>query len=109
MSFFSGWDDSPRGPAVHHREGLPLAGEVKVDGVWVHYGRDGDYLHVQSLHGRHLGQSLAPGAPISALVEKIREGESVQEAGLRLAKRASRYAVRRPDYLKPLKLPPSGI
>jgi hypothetical protein len=41
-----------------------------------------------------LDRTLAPGAPISALVEKIKEGEELAEAVHRLANRASRYAVR---------------
>jgi glycerophosphoryl diester phosphodiesterase len=94
MSFFKGWDDSPRAPAVHHKVGLPLAGEILANNVRVGYARDGDYLHVQSFDDLNLEKSLAPGAPITALVERIRDDEEVRDTAERLAKRASRYAIK---------------
>jgi glycerophosphoryl diester phosphodiesterase len=110
MSFFKGWDDSPRAPAVHHQVGLPLAGEIMANNVRVGYARDGDYLHVQSFDDLNLEKSLAPGAPITALVERIREGEEVRDAAERLAKRASRYAIKpRPWLTGKINYPPTGI
>jgi hypothetical protein len=82
MSFFKGWDDSPRAPAVHHKTGLPLAGEMMANDVRVGYARDDDYLHVQSFNDLNLEKSLAPGAPTTALVERIRDGEEVRDAAL---------------------------
>ena len=62
--------------------------------LWV--GRDGEHLHVIAFDGRGLDdRNLAPGAPLSALVEKIRPEEDVRVAVERLANRASRYAVKR--------------
>jgi hypothetical protein len=110
MSFFKGWDDAPRGPAVHHKEDLTLASETRANGVVVWYGRDGDYLHIIAFNGTGLGTTLAPGAPVSALVEKIRDGETMHDAAERLAKRASRYAVKRnPNIYRPLNIPSRGI
>jgi hypothetical protein len=111
MSFFKGWSNSPRVPAVHHRDDLQLmpGGERKVNGVWVHVGRDGDYLHVISFNGQGLHITLAPGAPVSALVEKIRNGD-VNAALDRLAQRASRYAIKpRPWLTGKIKYPPTGL
>jgi len=45
---------------------------------------DGDPLHVVSFNDLPLEKSLAPGAPISALVEPIREGEGMRDAAQRL-------------------------
>ena len=110
MSFFKGWDDSPRAPAVHHKVGLPLAGEIMANNVRVGYGRHGDYLHVQSFDDLNLEKSLAPGAPITALVERIRDGEEARDAAERLAKRASRYAIKpRPWLTGKIKYPPTGL
>jgi hypothetical protein len=92
---FDSWKNAPRTPAVHHNAGLPLLGELRANnGVLVSYGRDGEYLHVLWFNGRPLDRTLAPGAPTSALVEKIKEGEELADAVHRLANRASRYAVR---------------
>src|SRR5262249_32540413 len=81
MSFFKGWDDSPRVPAVHHKAGLPVADKMMANDVRVGYGRDGDYLHVQSFNDLNLEKSLAPGAPITAL----RSGKARRCATLRSA------------------------
>lgn len=86
---FGSWKNAPRALAVHHTADLPLAGELRINGVRVGYGRDGDCLHVVSFNDRPLDRTLAPGAPTSSLVEKIKEGEELA-AVQRLANRASR-------------------
>jgi hypothetical protein len=107
---FKSFEGHERGPVVHHKDGLPLmvGGERRVDGVVVHIGRDGDYLHVQAFDGRHLGLSLQPGAPLSALVEKIRNDDA-DAAADRLAQRAVRYAQKKRYWDGPIKYPESGI
>jgi hypothetical protein len=78
--------------------------------VRVGYGRDDDYLHVQSFNDLNLEKSLAPGAPITALVERIRDGEEVRDAAERLANRASRYAIKpRPWLTGKINYPPTGL
>jgi hypothetical protein len=71
---------------------------------------DGDCLHVQSFDDLNLEKSLAPGAPITALVERIRDGEEVRDAAERLAKRASRYAIKPRAWMTgKIKYPPTGL
>jgi hypothetical protein len=108
---FKSFEGHERGPVVHHRDDLPnmVGGHYSVNGVTVSVGRDdNDHLHVLGFDGRALKFTLAPGAPLSALVEKIRDGD-VAGAVKRLAERASRYAQKRRYFDGPITYPPSGI
>jgi phage terminase large subunit len=95
-------------PALHDEDEIAAVRSV-LPRCWFDEA-DGDYLHVQSFDDLNLEKSLAPGAPITALIERIRDGEQVRDAAERLANRASRYAIKpRPWLTGKINYPPTGI